>query len=283
MSLYTYFKESFARKKARRVFQQYGTRIDTFHFENHHVVQFANWLNPLTRPKKITQYELDFFAHYIPKGTMVIDIGANIGDLTVSMAMAAGGNGLVLGIDPNPHVFAVLKENAKLNSGKSNIKPLQLAAAEKETTFYYASSEASMSNGGLIEDFNDTRHGKYKLKEGIQGVHFGRYLEQHYSEWLPKLSLIKTDTEGWDYFVLKTLEPVIAKYRPTIIAEIFHDIDTATREGIFNLLHQYGYTILNAGQFHTEELVTTREIKNKEDMPKAGLTENIIAIAHPAS
>ncbi len=277
MSFFTYLKESFARKKARRVFQQYGTRVDTFHLAGNRTVEFANWLNPLIKPKTITQTELDFFAQYIPKGSMAIDIGANIGDLTVSMAIAAGQEGLVLGIDPNPIVFAVLKENAKVNAGKSNIVPLQLAAAEKETVFYYASSEASMSNGGLVEDINDNRHGKYKLKEGIQGVHFGKYLEQHYGAWLPKLSLIKTDTEGWDYFVLKTLEPVIAKHRPVIIAEIFHDISTETRHNIFHLLHQYGYTILNAGQFHTEEPIVTREIKTKEEMPKAGLTENIIA------
>lgn len=277
MSLLKYFRASFARKKARRVFQQYGTRVDTFRFSDNRAIEFANWLNPLIKPKTITRHELDFFAQYIPKGSLAIDVGANIGDLTVSMAIAAGAEGMVLGIDPNPHVFAILQENAKLNAGKSNIVPLQLAAAEKETTFYYASSEASMSNGGLIEDINDDRHGKYKMKEGIQGVNFGKYLQRHYAGWLPKLSLIKTDTEGWDYFVLKTLEPVIAAHRPVIIAEIFHDISTETRDGIFNLLDQYGYSILNAGQFHTEEPIVTREIKTKEDMPKTGLTENIIA------
>ena len=278
MSLFSYLKESFARKKARRVFSKYGTQVDTFHFRNNQTVDFANWLNPLVPRKTITQVELDLFAQYIPQGSMAIDIGANIGDLTVPMAIAAGREGLVLGIDPNPHVFAVLQENTKLNRDKSNIVPLQLAAAEKETIFYYASSEASMSNGGLIEDYNDNRHGKYKMKEGIKGVHFGKYLQEHYAEWLPKLSLIKTDTEGWDYFVLKTLEPVIEKYRPVIISEIFLSMSTETRHGIFDLLHRHGYTILNAGIFQTEEPITTRPVNSREDMPKAGLTENIIAL-----
>src|SRR5688572_17217109 len=110
MSLFTYLKESFARKRARRVFRQYGTRVDTFRFNDGSTVEFANWLNPLIVKKTITQAELDFFAQYIPKGSMAIDIGANIGDLTVSMAIAAGNEGIVLGIDPNPHVFAVLQE-----------------------------------------------------------------------------------------------------------------------------------------------------------------------------
>ena len=218
MSILSYFKASFARKKARRVFQRYGTRIDTFQLANNESVQFANWLNPLLKPKVITQHEVDFFRKYIPEGSLAIDIGANIGDLTVAMAIAAGGSGKVLALDPNPHVFSVLQENAKLNKGKANIIPLQFAAADKDMNFYYASSEASMSNGGLITDLNDNRHGKYKLEEPIKGKHLGNFLEEEYGSELSKLSLIKIDTEGLDYFVLTTLERVLEKYHPVIIA-----------------------------------------------------------------
>src|SRR5450631_697373 len=107
MSILTYFKNSFARKKARRVFQDYGTRIDRFPLGNGETVEFANWLNPLLKPKVMTQTLIDFFRKYIPEGSFAIDIGANIGDMTVPMAIAAGPEGLVLGFDPNPQVFRV--------------------------------------------------------------------------------------------------------------------------------------------------------------------------------
>jgi FkbM family methyltransferase len=275
--MFTYLKKSFARKKARRIFQKYGYRVDRFQLKNNEEVEYANWLNPLITPKNITQHEVDFFRKYIKPGSFVVDIGANTGDLTVSMSIAAGGDGMVLALDPNPHVFAILEANAKLNVGKSNIVPLQFAASDAETEFYYASSEASMSNGGLIQDLNDNRHGKYKLEEPIKGVHLGNYLMEHYANWLPKLSLIKTDTEGLDYEVLKTLEVVLEKYHPVVIAEIFQDMTTETRDGIFNLLKKYKYTIVNAGFMHTEEPVNIRPVNVKEDMPKAGTTENIIA------
>ncbi|WP_346316784.1 FkbM family methyltransferase [Chitinophaga sp. YIM B06452] len=277
MSILSYFKASFARKKARRVFQQYGTRIDTFQLANNEKIEFANWLNPLLKPKVITQHEVDFFRKYIPEGSMAIDIGANIGDLTVAMAIAAGGSGKVLALDPNPHVFSVLQENAKLNKGKANIIPLQFAAADRDMNFYYASSEASMSNGGLITDLNDNRHGKYKLKEPIKGKHLGNFLEQEYQDWLPKLSLIKIDTEGLDYFVLTTLERILEKYHPVIIAEIFLEIPVSMRNDIFDLLKKYGYTLLNAGLLETDKPMVTRPVNTKEEMPKVGQTENIIA------
>jgi FkbM family methyltransferase len=277
MPIFSYLKQSFARKKARRVFQQYDIRVDKFTLTNGEEIAFANWLNPLVKPKEITQHEMDFFRQYIPEGSLAIDIGANIGDLTVSMAVAAGANGLVLALDPNPHVFRVLEANAALNRGKANIAPLQFAATEEETLFYFASSDASMGNGGLITDLNDNRHGKYKLKEPIRGVNLGKYLQEHYMNWLPKLSLIKVDVEGLDYYVLRSLEPLLEKYHPVIITEVFHDIPVQMREDTFQLLKKYGYTLLDLGDFHTEAPLSTKPVNTLEDMPKMGKTSNLIA------
>jgi len=277
MPIFSYLKQSFARKKARRVFQQYDIRVDKFSLPNGEEIAFANWLNPLVKPKEITRHEMDFFRQYIPEGSLAIDIGANIGDLTVSMAVAAGPEGLVLALDPNPHVFRVLEANAALNRGKANIVPLQFAATEEETQFYFASSDASMGNGGLITDLNDNRHGKYKLKDPIRGVNLGKCLQEHYMNWLPKLSLIKVDVEGLDYYVLRSLEPLLEKYRPVIITEVFHDISVQMREDTFKLLKKYAYTLRDLGDFHTHAPLSYRPVNTLEDMPKMGKTSNLIA------
>lgn len=277
MLLVNYFKASFARKKARRIFREYGYRVDKFLIDGNRTVEFANWLNPLVRPKEITQKEIDFFRKYIPEGSFAVDIGANIGDLTVSMALAAGASGLVIGMDPNPRVFNILRSNAQLNLSETNIVPLLGAAVEEEREFYFASSEASMSNGGLIEDIHSNYHGKFKLKEPVKGINLAAYLNDHYAVWLPKLSLIKIDTEGMDYFILKTLTVILEKYHPTIIAEVYHRVTNQTRDDLFSLLKRYGYTILNIGEFDSNINFTPKPINNREDMPKRGITENIIA------
>ena len=277
MSILSYIKSSFARKKARRVYQQYGTRVDLFHLNGGETVEFANWLNPLIQPKVITQSEIDFFRRYITPGSFCLDVGANIGDKTVPMAIAAGKDGLVLGLDPNPTVFKVLEANSRLNAGKANIVPLQLAATETNKQFYFASSEASMSNGGLIEDPNDPLHGKFKHKDPIQGVNLAEYLQKHYPEWLRKLSFIKLDAEGFDYFILKTLVPLVNEYHPTIAMEVYHRISAETRSKIFRLLKEFGYTILNIGTFEGEITFKPTPIESVEQMPPLGHTENIVA------
>lgn len=277
MTLVNYLKKSFARKKARRIFQEYGYRVDKFPVDGDQTLEFANWLNPLVKPKIITQKEIDFFRKYIPAGSFAIDIGANIGDLTVPMAVAAGASGLVLGVDPNPGVFEILEANAGLNQSRTSIVPLRAAAVEKEKEFYFASSEASMSNGGLIEDLKDNRHGKFRLNEPIKGINIADYVKEHYDLWLPKLSLIKIDAEGMDYFILKTLEPLLENYRPVVITEIYHELPDQTRDDIFVLLKRYDYTILNIGEFETNINFEPRPVHNKLDMPRKGITENIIA------
>ncbi|HWB93650.1 MAG TPA: FkbM family methyltransferase [Puia sp.] len=277
MSILSYLQGSFARKRARRIYQQYGTRVDLFRLKNGETVEFANWLNPLIQPKEITQSEIDFFRKYMAPGSLGIDIGANIGDKTVPMAIAAGADGLVLGVDPNPTVFKVLEANARLNAGRANIVPLQLAATETRKQFYFASSEASMSNGGLIENPNDPLHGKFKHKDPIQGVNLAEYLEEFYPQWLPKLSFIKLDAEGWDYFILKTLIPIVKKYRPTIAMEVYHRISAQTRSDMFSLLKEFNYTILNIGTFEGEINADPTPIESLEQMPPLGHTENIVA------
>jgi FkbM family methyltransferase len=277
MSILSYFKDSFARKKARRVLQHYGTRVDRFQLNNGETVEFANWLNPLVHSKQITQKEIDFFRKYIPSGSLCIDVGTNIGDITVPMSIAAGADGLVLGFDPNPHVFEVLVANSRLNAGKARIIPLQFAATATNKEFYFASSEASMSNGGLIEDWNDNSHGKFKLKEPIKGVNLAEYIQVNYAEWLNRLSFIKLDAEGLDYFILKTLVPLVKQHHPTIIMEVFASLPDQTRIDTYNLLREHGYTILNIGAFEADINFQPKPVNAAHEMPKEGMTENILA------
>jgi FkbM family methyltransferase len=256
---------------------EYGYRIDQYQIRENETIEFANWLNPLIKPKELNKKEIDFFRKYIPEGSFAIDIGAHIGDTSLPMGLAAGARGLVLALDPNPQIFKILEVNASLNPGKTNILPLRLAVSDQEKEFYFASSEASMSNGGLIEDLNDNRHGRFKIKEPVRVVNITNYINEHFSFWLEKLSLIKIDTEGLDYFILKTLLPILEKYRPTIIMEIFHDLSDQTRSDIYSLLKSFNYSLLNIGDFETNIDYTIKPVRSAKEMPKKGQTENIIA------
>ena len=227
---------------ARRYFKKYPTIVSTFNLSETGPVAFANWSNPLVLPKDITQAKVNFFKKFAPEGSMCIDIGANIGEHTVSMALAVGQSGTVLSFDPNPIVFDILKANAGLNTLMTNIKPFNCAVSDTDSEYYYNSSEASFSNGGIsIEKVN--KHGKFQLEQKIKGVNLNDFLHQNFKNDLSKLRLIKVDTEGYDKEILKSIAPIISQYKPIIIAECFPRLTTTERVDLYNTIAKHGYDL----------------------------------------
>jgi FkbM family methyltransferase len=262
--LLKYLRESFARKKARRQFNVYGYQTDTFDLPGDGIVQFANWQNPLILPKKLVQSEINFFRQFIPKGSMAIDIGGNIGDTTVPMGLAAGKEGLVLGFDPNPHVFKILEANAGLNKEKTNIVALPFAIADKEGEFYYTSSEASYSNGGITE-VSDNYHGSFVLPQKVKGIILKNYLEKEYGAWLPKLSFIKIDAEGYDKEIIKSIAGLISQCKPVIISECFTELSPEERFDLYDSLAKHNYDLYYFQDFAEG---TNTQLLTRSDMTK---------------
>lgn len=147
--VFNYLRNSFRRKKARRITREYPPKIDVFDLNEFGRVEFANCDNPLSTLFNLSSRTVGFFKQFIREGDLVIDIGANIGDTTVPMALCAGSTGLTLGFEPNPYVYKILLRNAALKAGKVNIVPLPYAVSKEEGEFYFISSEASFANGGI--------------------------------------------------------------------------------------------------------------------------------------
>jgi FkbM family methyltransferase len=240
--MFSYFINSFKRKMARRYFKHYPTVIDTFNLKELGAIKFANWSNPLVDAKDISQNNVDFFKKLVPEGSMCIDIGANIGEHSVAMALAVGKSGMVLSFDPNPIVFNILKANSELNTDLTNIKPFNCAISETDSEYYYNSSEASFSNGGIsVEKVN--KHGKFQFEQKIKGVNLDTFLHQNFEQNLSKLRLIKVDTEGYDKEILKSIAAVIKQYKPVIMAECFPKLNTSERIDLYNSIAQHGYDL----------------------------------------
>ena len=275
MNILNYFKESFRRKKARRVTQEYPAKINVFDLKDEGKIEFANWDNPLVTPKIVSQEMVDFFKKFIKKGDLVIDIGANIGDTTVPMALAAGSSGTTLGFDPNPYVYRILETNASLNREKQNIVPLLYAISVKDEDFYYVSSEASFSNGAISPTKNSV-HGKFIFPEKIKGINLLAFLEQKYNEELKQFSFIKIDTEGYDKEIIKSIPGLIEKYKPTIVAESFGGTTPAEKVELYNVIKEHGYDIFFFEDFDINAKII--RIKNSQEITNWSKTINIYAV-----
>jgi len=69
--------------------------------------------------------------HILKPGQIVVDVGANVGHISISAARLVGQYGRVLAIEPNPKTAAILRENVHLNSA-GNITVLELAVARTQ-------------------------------------------------------------------------------------------------------------------------------------------------------
>lgn len=261
--MFKFIRSKIQHHKQKRVFQEYGHRIDKFNLSGYGEVEFAQWLHPFEIPKKIDNSLINFYKKYIKEGDFLVDIGAHVGDTTVPMALATGPKGMVLALEPNIYVYKILEVNTKLNKGKTNIVPVQFAATETEGTFQFHYSDASFCNGGFLSKIaNQKHHHDYALD--VTGKNLDHYLRTNYSEQLPKLSLIKVDAEGYDKEILKTISSIILEFKPVILLECYKKLTIAEREDLFDTLATRGYTLYHNEGFEEDSTMIklSRETMN---------------------
>jgi FkbM family methyltransferase len=256
-----WIKNKIAKHKAKRQLIQFGTELKTFTIFDKQV-QYAQWLHPYESDKVINEDMINFYKHYIPEGSLAIDIGAHTGDTTVPMALSAGKNGLILGLEPNPYVFKVLEENSKLNKSLTQIIPLNFAATDADGEYEFQYSDASFCNGGYLDSIENKNHNhNYTLK--VQGRNFENYLTENYSIWLSKWSYLKVDAEGYDKEIIKSLKHILEKYKPTIVCECNKNLSNVEKKELYQILVNIGYKVSKLTSFESNK---KQLIPNSETM-----------------
>jgi FkbM family methyltransferase len=263
--MFSYLINSFRRKIARRYTKRYPVDTDTIDLKKYGTIRIIKWKNPLVKYRKISVENADFFYKFLKEGDFAIDIGANTGSMTMLMSLVTGKTGLTLSFDPNPYVYEILVQNAKLNPGKTNIKPYNFAITGSEGDFFYNSSEASFNNGGISEQQNN-RHGKFSLEHKIKGIKLETFLEEKYPDRINRLKLIKIDTEGYDKEIIRSVSNLLTKFQPAVITECFFRTTPEDRFEQFDLLKSKGYSLYYFSEFSINAEIVP--IKTKEEMLK---------------
>jgi len=96
---------------------------------------------------------------------------------------------------------------------------------------------------------------------------------------VPKISFIKVDTEGNDLSVLKSLETIIAKYKPSVLAEVFPTLTKQDRNDLFHFFSDKGFTIFDLSHLDLNGGVNRVLVKHADEMAAPGIASNILAIA----
>jgi FkbM family methyltransferase len=153
--------------------------------------------------------EVEFLNSIAREGMTAIDVGANIGISSVTIARKIMENGKLYAFEPLTEYFCRLKENISLN-GLENVNVYQMALTDLVGTVDYYQKELS---SGII-----FREGLEKLE--VPTTNLDRFASE---EKTGRIDLISMDCEGSELLVLEGGEETLKHDRPKIFCEIHHD------------------------------------------------------------
>lgn len=220
----------------------YGHRIQVIDLLRDGRVDYARWLAPNARDLSLQQSELDELRTFLREGDLAIDVGAQVGDSTLPIALACGGSGAVVAFEPNPLAFAILGANAALNPGRTNIIPIPYAASESDGPLTFDYGNPWLSNGGEHTGVSPWQHGS-AFSIPVEGRRIDPIIRARFANRLGRLRYIKTDAEGHDLSVLRSLEGLIREFRPFIKSEVGKYASAEDRIATFQLLTGHNYTV----------------------------------------
>ena len=141
---------------------------------------------------------------YVKQGTVAVDVGANLGFLSLCMAERVGYIGKVYSIEPNSNLHPHIKELLYLNA-INNVEIVHCACSDEEGTVRFEIDESDHSKSRIGD------MGKYEIK--------AMPLDTILAENKNVISFIKIDVEGHEPSVLAGAITTLKSHRPTLVFE----------------------------------------------------------------
>lgn len=138
---------------------------------------------------------LRIMSHILRDGDTFIDIGANIGLMSLHAAKTLSGSGKVLSFEPLSNTYDILLQNIKLNNF-GNIEAANIAIGSTNGTVDIFENRAiSRGSSSLIKPNHTESSHRIPIKR------LDEYLKEHPIN--SNIDCIKIDVEGWELEVLK--------------------------------------------------------------------------------
>lgn len=209
----------------------------------HKILGFKNYLFVFSLFKiyslKHDKKERDFFQFLslIPENSAVLDIGANIGIMTVHLARSIK-DVTVYSFEPIPTNVATFKRIVNYFKLK-NVKLFEIALGNAEGEVEMVMPIiSSVPMQGLSHVLHKS------ITENNEGEYFKVQLKtldkmENLLTNLKRISAIKIDVENFEYFVLEGAKNLIIKNKPIVYAELW---ENENREKCFDLFQQLNYS-----------------------------------------
>lgn len=211
--------ESYARKRPRQICKRGGITYD------------LNLLEVIDRALFMGAWEFEtvrFLRKCVRPGDVVIEVGANVGAHTLTLANLVRANGVVYAFEPTSYAQGKLRANLALNPQFANRVIIR--------------SELVTNHSG------DAPNLKIRSSFPVDGSQPDEVVPSTAMSLddldLTQLDFIKIDVDGYDYKVLQGAVSLIKKFKPVILVELCEYALNAQGDSIrdiFHLLSEFGY------------------------------------------
>lgn len=134
-----------------------------------------------------------------------LDIGANIGSLTIPMSTLCN---KVYAFEAGKEIYGMLKSNILANNIK-NVDPLYLAISNKKELVYFHHNKGNVG-GSYVTNNTDS----YVTSE-VQAIRIDTWAKSN----LKRLDFIKCDIEGFEVKFINGAKQTLKKYKPIMMIE----------------------------------------------------------------
>jgi len=164
--------------------------------------------------------EFELLDTFVSAGDWVLDIGANVGHYTARLSRLVGPTGRVLAFEPVPTTFELLAHNVQ-QLPVPNVTLFNLAATDAAAAL--GMEVPTVAQGAYLARVTDDKSGLTVLGMPLDCLR------------LPQpIKLAKIDAEGHELPVLRGMQQMLQRDRPTLIVEVS---SRATME--YLLAHHY--------------------------------------------
>ncbi len=208
-------------------------------------------------------------------GSLVLDIGANIGAHTLRLAKLVGPNGRVMAFEPTDFAFGKLRRNLDLN-------PSLASRVEASHCFLTATDGTSVPHA-IYSSW------PLAVEAGLHSKHLGREMETKSAQARSldsvlaeradrKVQLVKLDVDGFECDVLRGATKLLRDVRPIFVMELAPYVLEERGTSLDQLL---SYFIPNGYRFYDERTLKRLPSVAKElqGLLASGESMNVIARA----
>lgn len=187
---------------------------------------------------RLTSDLFDFACEFVQRGSVVWDLGANVGLFTIAAAQRAGCDGKVVAVEADIWLATMLRKSSALQPASSApIEVLPVAVADSLGLDSFHIAKRSRAANFLNVSAGSTQTGGIRETVSVITVTLDWLLEQG----VAAPDVLKIDVEGAESCVLRGAGRVLGEARPVVLCEVYD----GSRNAVTEILLNHGYRLFD--------------------------------------